>query len=86
MKSILVIAALSATVASASMPEVSSVKMDQNAGRRVTITYKLSSTPAVVTVDIQTNEVSIGDSNLHYFLPMPDCDYYRLIHYNTMSL
>ena len=67
MKSILVIAALSATVASASMPEVSSVKMDQNAGRRVTITYKLSSTPAVVTVDIQTNEVSIGDSNLHYF-------------------
>ena len=67
MKSILVCAALSATVASATLPDVSSVEMSQDAGHCVTITYKLSSTPAVVTVDVQTNEVSIGDSNLHYF-------------------
>ena len=67
MKSIFVIAALSATVASATLPDVSSVEMSQDAGHCVTITYKLSSTPAVVTVDIQTNEVSIGDTNLHYF-------------------
>lgn len=46
----------------------SSVTMTQDDDtRRVTINYKLEEAPAVVTVDIRTNGVSIGAQNLQYF-------------------
>ena len=51
------------------MPIVSpdSVTMTQDdMMRTVTINYQLQDAPAIVTVDIQTNGVSIGDANLHY--------------------
>ncbi len=53
-----VAAAVVATVPSSSqamIPEVSDVTMTQSATRRVTVTYRLSDAPAVVTLDIQTN-------------------------------
>ena len=53
-----VAAAVVATAPSSSqamIPEVSDVTMTQSATRRVTITYRLSDAPAVVTLDIQTN-------------------------------
>ena len=53
-----VAAAVVATAPSSSqamIPEVSDVTMTQSASRRVTITYRLSDAPAVVTLDIQTN-------------------------------
>ncbi len=37
------------------VPEVSNVTVAQDANRRVSIVYSLSATPAVVTVDVQTN-------------------------------
>ena len=43
----------------ASFPEVTNVTMTQDSGRLVTITYALSE-PAVVTFDIQTNNVEKG--------------------------
>ena len=61
-------AAIAAARLSAAMPEVSGVTFAQDAATRlVTITYSLANAPAVVTVDVQTNGVSIGDANLHYF-------------------
>lgn len=53
-----VAATVVATVSSSSqaiIPEVSDVTMTQAANRRVTVTYRLSDAPAVVTLDIQTN-------------------------------
>ena len=53
-----VAAAVVATAPSSSqaiIPEVSNVTMTQSATRRVTVTYRLSDAPAVVTLDIQTN-------------------------------
>ena len=47
-------AATSATL-TAAVPEISGVKMEQSATRRVTITYTLADAPAVVTLDVQTN-------------------------------
>ncbi len=61
-------AVIAATRLYAVMPEVSDVTFTQDAATRlVTITYRLANAPAVVTVDVQTNGVSIGDANLHYF-------------------
>lgn len=62
-------AALAASVlmslaAEAAVPEVDKVKMTQDASRLVTITYELSNAPAVVTLDITTNHVSIGGKNI----------------------
>lgn len=72
MKKSLVLTAgsLSAAVLWASAPVVTpgSVTMTQNKQtREVTINYSLEGEPAVVTIDIQTNNVSIGGRNLWYF-------------------
>lgn len=71
MKTILMAAAgLAAMAAGAGAPVVkqSSVTMTQDeTSRRVTIGYTLEDEPAIVTVDIQTNGVSIGGQNLWYF-------------------
>lgn len=46
----------------------SSVTMVQpSSSREVTISYRLTGEPAVVTIDIQTNGCSIGGENLWYF-------------------
>lgn len=45
----------------------SSVTMTQDASHVVKIGYTLEEEPAIVTVDIQTNGVSIGGANLWYF-------------------
>lgn len=48
----------------ASLPVVDNVRMVQDASSRtVTITYQLRDAPGIVTVDIQTNGVSIGAKN-----------------------
>lgn len=71
MKKLIVPAALLlATAAEAGAPVIkeSSVTMTQNASsREVTITYTLEEEPAIVTVDIRTNNVSIGGEYLWYF-------------------
>lgn len=46
--------------AGAAVPEVTSVKMSQDASRLVTIAYTLENGPAVVTVDIETNDTATG--------------------------
>lgn len=49
-------------------PIVSDVRLEQEqTTRKVTITYSLSQEPAIVTIDILTNGVSIGDANLTHF-------------------
>lgn len=50
----------------AATPSVSEVEMsyDVSSGR-VTVSYVLAGSPAIVTCDFQTNSVSIGDGNLH---------------------
>lgn len=61
-----------AAFAGAETPEVSDVNFTQDLNTRVvTITYKLAVAPAIVTVDIRTNNadgvaVSIGDANITY--------------------
>ncbi|MBQ4199042.1 MAG: hypothetical protein II649_04080, partial [Kiritimatiellae bacterium] len=52
-------AAASATLPAA-VPEVSGVTMTQDSMRLVTITYTLADAPAVVTVDVQTNNANGG--------------------------
>ena len=60
--------ALCLAASGAIVPEVTDVQFAQpNGSRRVAITYTLANAPAIVTVDICTNGVSIGDANLHYF-------------------
>lgn len=44
-------------------PEISHVTFTQSANRLVTISYDLSNNPGIVTLDIQTNGVSIGAEN-----------------------
>ena len=51
--------AISATL-TATVPEISGVTMTQANDRLVTITYKLEDAPAVVTVDVQTNNTEGG--------------------------
>lgn len=55
---------LSAVSLPAAVPTVTGVSFTQPAGqRRVCISYKLENAPAIVTVDIRTNGVSIGAEN-----------------------
>lgn len=55
---------LTASVCAALVPEVSGVSFSQPSGTRlVTIRYTLTGGPAIVTVDIRTNGVSIGAAN-----------------------
>jgi formylglycine-generating enzyme required for sulfatase activity len=54
-------AALAATTSAAltaAVPEISGVTMAQDVARLVTITYTLADAPAVVTVDVQTNNAN----------------------------
>ena len=60
--------ALTASAFAGVVPEVSNVTFAQASNsRKVTITYDLGAAPAIITVDICTNGVSIGDANLRYF-------------------
>ena len=56
---------LTAFAAVADYPQIvdSKVTFDQDSQRLVTVTYKLAEAPAIVTIDIQTNGVSIGAEN-----------------------
>ena len=68
MKSLMAIVAcpVLGLVADMADPQVSDVKVTQDGvTRRVTVTYDLDE-PAIVTMDVLTNGVSIGDANLHY--------------------
>lgn len=57
-----------AGAATASAPDVSGVTMVQDRPSRVvTISYTLADGPAIVTVDVRTNGVSIGGANLWHF-------------------
>ena len=60
--SLMVAASLSA-VASANEIAVSDVTLTQSDSRLVTVSYKIGSKPAIVTVDFLTNGVSIGEEN-----------------------
>ena len=54
-----------AAAASAAVPEVTSVTLTQDGStHKVKIAYTMTDAPAIVTVDIQTNGVSIGGQNL----------------------
>ena len=69
-KSIVPATLLVSAMALAGAPVIqdSSVTMTQSpSSREVTITYTLEEEPAIVTVDIRTNDVSIGGENLWYF-------------------
>ena len=62
------VAAVFATNMAMAAPGVSGVTMTQDdATRLVTINYTLEDEPAIVTIDICTNGVSIGGKNLRYF-------------------
>ena len=62
------ILAVAAAISAFADPVVQSVEMAQADDRTVTITYTLSESPAVVTLDIKTNATgeSIGGENLQY--------------------
>ena len=64
--------ALVAGVALADLPEVTDMKVEQR-GRTLKVDYKLTSAPAVVTMDVQTNSpsgwASIGGENIQNFTP-----------------
>lgn len=47
----------------AAYPKISNVRLVQDAGRVVTVTYDLADADAVVTADVLTNGVSIGEAN-----------------------
>ena len=53
-----------AVIADPADPQISNVRLDQNAlSRRVTVRYDLDEA-AVVTMDVLTNGVSIGGANI----------------------
>ncbi len=63
------LAAMTTATLMAAVPEVSDATMTQAADRLVTITYSLTDAPAVITLDIQTNNTqgtwtSIGGANI----------------------
>jgi len=61
--------AMAASAAAFAVPTVSDVTFAQEVPtRKVTITYKLSGDPGIVTVDVRTNGVSIGSANLTHFV------------------
>ena len=65
----LLVAAMSVTVvATTTVPTVSNVRFSQSSSRLVTILYDLADAPGIVTVDVLTNGVSIGDVNLRGFV------------------
>lgn len=54
-------------LAATAVPTISNVSMSQDVpGGTVEICYEISGEPGIVTVDIRTNDVSIGDANIHY--------------------
>ena len=57
-------AAFLAAAACATTPAVSSVQYSQAADRSATVSYTLSGGPAIITLDVTTNGVSIGGKNL----------------------
>ena len=64
MKTVLLVSALSfAGCAFAAVPTVSNVRIAQDARNNVIVTYDLADAAALVTVDFQTNGVSIGAEN-----------------------
>ena len=68
MKSLIAFAAcpVLGLVADMADPQVSNVKVAQDSvTRRVTVTYDIDE-PAIITMDVLTNGVSIGDANIHY--------------------
>lgn len=77
MKNVVLLCAVgSVLMANAASPSIrtGSVAMSQpETSRQVTITYDLLSAPAIVTVDILTNGVSIGAANLTYFAGDVNC-------------
>lgn len=64
MKCTVILAALLSAFVVRSEPIVSNVILEQAANRDVTVTYTLSGAPAVITLDVLTNGVSIGARNL----------------------
>ena len=68
-RSIALAAAAVAAVSLTAAPQVDSVtfRQDDITSRRATITYSLANEPAIVTIDIRTNGVSIGEANLTHF-------------------
>lgn len=52
------LAAATSAALTAAVPEISGVTMAQDVARLVTITYTLADAPAVVTVDVQTNNAN----------------------------
>lgn len=61
---ILALAAAFIARADAQIPSVSDVTISQDATRAVTVTYTLADAPAIITLDITTNGVSIGQQNV----------------------
>ena len=51
------------------VPEVTNVTMSQDIARTVTVTYHLSGAPAIITMDVLTNGVSIGGANVYRLSP-----------------
>ena len=60
---VLVVASLLTCGLFAALPQVSGVSVDSSSPKRVTVFYSLANAPAIVTVDFQTNGVSIGEAN-----------------------
>ena len=58
--SVSVLATATSAALTAAVPEISNVVMAQANDRLVTITYTLADAPAVVTVDVQTNNANGG--------------------------
>lgn len=78
LKVVSVLVALSASAAFAEDPSVSDVTMTQAEGSsEVTIGYSLANGPAVVTLDIVTNGVSIGGEHIRCF--SADSDVFRKV-------
>ncbi len=62
-----VVSSFMLSVLGESVPVVAGATMAQDSlSRTVTITYNLENAPGIITVDVLTNGVSIGDANLHY--------------------
>jgi len=60
-------AALAVQAAAPSIPSGSVTMAQAESSRQVVITYDLQDAPAIITVDILTNGVTIGAANLKYF-------------------